>query len=1100
MSEERKKTILLVEDELIIAMDEQMTLKHYGYQVKIASTGEQAIAMVAKEGDIDLILMDINLGEGMDGTRAAELILQKHDIPLIFISAYTEQEVVERTEGITSYGYIVKNSGETVLIASIRMAFRLFEAKLKEIQKEQELREAKEQLEKYFNSSLDLLCIASTSGKFLRLNPEWEKVLGYSVTELEGQSFFDFIHPEDMERTLKVLSSLDKQEEVLSFENRYRCRDGSYRWIEWRSRPEGDLIYAAARDITDRKQMEQKLAEEKQWSESIVNYAPDIIIGLEKDSRIAVFNRFAELLTGYQAEEVYGKKWIDMFIPAEIQPEIHNVWAEIIRTRAIVHQHENEIVTRSGERRLIRWRNCLLTEDEDFRMILSIGEDITEQQRASEELQKKSKAMEAASDGIAILDSEEKYIYLNQSHASIYGYDDPSELIGKSWQMLYREPELTRFRQEIMPKFSVMGKWRGEAVGLKKDGSTFPQHISLTALAEGGLVCIVHDISERKQAEEKLREREELFRKVLATAPDLILTTDVQGTITFVNEPDLLVNLKITKEDITGRNMMSFIAEKDRALAMENTKLMFERPLGVKEYRLQTGDGVEIECEVNGDVIRDSESQPLGMVYVIRDITGRKQMEEKLRRSEENYQELYTMLRLMSDTMPDMIWAKDLKNRYIFANRAMCEKLLNARDTEEPIGKTDLFFARRERESHPDNPEWHTFGELCMDSDTVTLKNMKEMQFDEFGNVKGKFLYLDVHKAPMFNHEGKVIGVVGSARDITERKLTEETLNTERKQLLSIFESIMEPIYVCDPQTYEILYINQALRNMLQKDCIGGICYQEFQGLDEPCPFCTNKIIQKQPDNTYSWEYFNPKLGKYFSLHDRLIRWTNGRDVRLELAFDISEVKQAEGKINGLLQEKELILKETHHRIKNNITLINSMLSIQANSQNNQQVKDILSEAAGRLQSMMVLYDKLYRSENLENLSLRDFLTLLVKEIIRVIPAACPVKTALKIDNLNLSIKKMPLIGIMINELITNSIKYAYPDRAEGLISITVKLKNGKVNLNYQDNGIGLPENIDINGSSTFGLQLVNLLVKQLNGSLKISGETRNKFSITFPV
>jgi len=122
---------------------------------------------------------------------------------------------------------------------------------------EEALRVKTEELDRYFTSSLDLLCIADTDGYFRRLNPEWEKTLGYPMAELEGNKFLDLVHPDDLEATLTAISKLDKQKEVLGFQNRYRCKDGSYRWIEWRSYPQGRLIYAVARDITERKQIEE---------------------------------------------------------------------------------------------------------------------------------------------------------------------------------------------------------------------------------------------------------------------------------------------------------------------------------------------------------------------------------------------------------------------------------------------------------------------------------------------------------------------------------------------------------------------------------------------------------------------------------------------------------------------------------------------------------------------------------------------------------------------------------------------------------------------------------------------------------------------------
>jgi len=155
-----------------------------------------------------------------------------------------------------------------------------------------------------------------------------------------------------------------------------------------------------------------------------------------------------------------------------------------------------------------------------------------------------------------------------------------------------------------------------------------------------------------------------------------------------------------------------------------------------------------------------------------------KKADEALLESESRYKHLYFMTRLMCDNLPDLIWTKDSENRFIFANKACCEKLLNAKDTDEPIGKTDMYFANRERESHPENPEYHTFGEMCTESDLAILETKKPLRFDEFGNLKGKFVYHDVYKAPFWDKKGNLIGTVGCARDITREKQIEE----DRKQ------------------------------------------------------------------------------------------------------------------------------------------------------------------------------------------------------------------------------------------------------------------------------------------------------------------------------
>jgi len=160
-----------------------------------------------------------------------------------------------------------------------------------------------------------------------------------------------------------------------------------------------------------------------------------------------------------------------------------------------------------------------------------------------------------------------------------------------------------------------------------------------------------------------------------------------------------------------------------------------------------------------------------------------RESEEALLKSEGQYKHVYSMLRLMCDNLPDLIWTKDLEGKFIFVNTACCEKLLNVRDTDEPIGKTDAYFASREKETHLENPDYHTFGELCAGSDLVVLETKKPQRFDEFGNVKGEFLYLDVYKAPFWDEHGNIIGTVGCARDVTREKEIEKARRRAEREL-----------------------------------------------------------------------------------------------------------------------------------------------------------------------------------------------------------------------------------------------------------------------------------------------------------------------------
>lgn len=177
-------------------------------------------------------------------------------------------------------------------------------------------------------------------------------------------------------------------------------------------------------------------------------------------------------------------------------------------------------------------------------------------------------------------------------------------------------------------------------------------------------------------------------------------------------------------------------------------------------------------------------------------------------------------LQLISTHLPDMLWAKDTTGNYLFANLAICKELLMAKDTNEPIGKSDIFFALRERATNPDNLQWHTFGELCRNSDEIVLQEMKPMRFEEYGNVRGELLYLDVNKAPLFDDAGNLIGVIGSARDITEHKRVERELEISNRLIDS------GPVVVFEWSGDEGWPINFVSQNV---EAILGINYKKLQ-------------------------------------------------------------------------------------------------------------------------------------------------------------------------------------------------------------------------------------------------------------------------------
>ena len=212
----------------------------------------------------------------------------------------------------------------------------------------------------------------------------------------------------------------------------------------------------------------------------------------------------------------------------------------------------------------------------------------------------------------------------------------------------------------------------------------------------------------------------------------------------------------------------------------------------------------------------------------------------------------------------------------------------------------------------------------------------------------------------------------------------------------------------------------------------------------------------------------------------------NGIWYAVEVVRDISERVASEKRVANLLLEKETLLKEVHHRIKNNMNTIRSLLLLQAGSIEDSPSVEALEDAAGRVMSMMGLYEKLYQSLDYKFLSVKEYFSPLITEIVENFPNSNSVKIEKNIEDFVLDVKILQSLGIIVNELLTNIMKYAFSNIDNGIIEVSLSISGTKVCLKIADNGRGLPVEIDFKNSTGFGMQLVNMLSDQLDGTIRI--------------
>jgi diguanylate cyclase (GGDEF)-like protein/PAS domain S-box-containing protein len=256
---------------------------------------------------------------------------------------------------------------------------------------EKELIDKTMELDRFFSINLDLLCIADVDGSFIKVNKSWENILGYSKEYLEGKKFLDFIHPEDIKETINAMSKLEGQEQVINFVNRYRCKDGNYKYIEWRSHPYGRLIYASARDITQRKLMEDDLYIQKEKFLTTILSIGDGVISIDKKQNIVLLNSAAEKLTGWTQAEALGKPFENIFnIINEIKREkSENPVIKVLETESIVELGNHTILIRKDGTEIAVEDSAAPIKDKygDIQGVVLVFRDVTEKKKIRKEVE-----------------------------------------------------------------------------------------------------------------------------------------------------------------------------------------------------------------------------------------------------------------------------------------------------------------------------------------------------------------------------------------------------------------------------------------------------------------------------------------------------------------------------------------------------------------------------------------------------------------------------------------------------------------------------------------------------------------------------------------
>lgn len=377
----------------------------------------------------------------------------------------------------------------------------------------------------------------------------------------------------------------------------------------------------------------------------------------------------------------------------------------------------------------------------------------------------------------------------------------------------------------------------------------------------------------------------------------------------------------------------------------------------------------------------------------------------------------------------------------------------------------------------------------------------------------GRIRWVDDRTWLRRNAHGEITHYQGILLDITDRKNAERELEFERRQLLSIFDSITEAIYVSDPETYEVLYVNRFLREKLGHDPVGSVCYREFQGLDKPCSFCSNKIIGEHPGVEHHWEHYNPTLGRYYMVLDRLIKWPDRRNVRFELAIDITDRKESERTLDRLVTElrnKNSELEDfayvVSHDLKAPLRAIGTLAEWISTDYADRLDNDGREQLALLMQRVRRMHDliegvlKYSRLGRFKEERVPVDLSLLIPEVIDMV--APPEGLTVRVEgDMPVIVADRTRIQQVFENLVSNAVKFM--DRPDGEIVVSVSRDNGYWRFSVRDNGPGIEEKYHekifrifqtLNARDDFestgvGLTLVRKIVTMYGGDVHVESK-----------
>lgn len=1261
-----EKTILMVEDEAIISLSTSKILQKNGFNVITANKGEKAIALIADSNEIDLVLMDINLGPGIDGVETAAEILKLKHLPIIFLTSHSEKEIVDKIKTITSYGYVIKNSGEFVLLESINMALTLFDANkklLKDINKreyaEKKLKISESKFSTIFHSSPAGICINDMeSALFVDVNEAFCEITGYEKSELLGHDPVKlnfWCNSEDYKFTEELLKNSGK---ISNVEIKFRKKNGlhgyamiSCEMIELDCR---NCVLTLVNDLTESKEYSKALTESQSRFRSFFNNVESIVWIKDREGRFIDINEYTEKHLHMERSFIIGKTVNDLFPDDHAETYAAND-NEVMNSGKLMVFEESAYVN-DEEHIYLSTKFPLQDQYGRFNSIGAICTDITNFKRIERE---NSAVFEAVPDLLFKISRDGVLLDYKCADTSEL-YRPPEDFLGKKMHEVI-PVEIADRAMELINRALDIKSTESFEYSLEMNGETRSFEDRLVPVSGENVLSIVRDITRRKIAESALTNREEIL-SVITVFAEKIFTSGISkeninfalaelGKIFNLSRTYIFTKISESDDEIVVKQVNEWCAENVFSAADVLDLERFAIPKNSKygqrlEDMLNKGYLSAKISEVSEDyerTIMDLQNLksylfiPIivnnswwGMIgfdecrfertWLDYEIDALKTASNILggalqnKFSENNLADSRQLYYTLVNSSPDSVSVTDLDGILIFSSQKALElfgygidentdgmsvfSFVSPQYRDHAIGKfskiiysgtpnRDTFILRRKDDSEfyaeisasryddgAGNPKGliivtRDISEImktrkALEEEAISRKiliegsndgivvinengkvadvnrkfcemlgytpmEMKEMHVcqwdDKFRRCdleqmiqavdeKGDF-FETVHKrkdgsrfeVEVSSNAATVNGkklIFCVCRDITKRNAAQKKIKESEEHFSRIFQTSPVGISINRISDGAYIDVNDALLN------IGGYTREEVIGrttielnvYDEKTRKSYMKRLKKDGKINNEEIIFIRKDGTTANviISMELIE-INGEMYILGTAIDVTDKKQSQEELLKSLNEKNILLKELQHRVKNNLTVISSLLNLEMGNLSDDNSRNIFQNSITRINSLSSIYEQLYSTDDISRIDLNIYLSNLIESLVKTykINENIVLVTSIK-EGSYIDLKRSVLIGLIFNELLTNSMKYAYPSNGKGIINAGFNIVSGTAMMYVKDEGCGIPADYNIDSAKSLGLKLVKMLTEQLDGTLEIRSEKGTFAGVKFSI